>query len=95
MPLEQVFSHNDKSPGYNLRMFSGILALLMAFLVMLMGFAALRRPLASLIEYDPIGKRLLATRGEAFALRAYRIFGAAMVLIGIGTAYLALQILRA
>jgi hypothetical protein len=76
-------------------MVSGAIALFMAFLVMLMGFAALRRPLASLVEFDPIGKRLLAARGEAFTLRSYRIFGAAMVLVGIATAYLALQILRA
>ncbi len=75
-------------------MFGGILGLLIAFLVLLNGFAAIRRPYAQLIEHDPLGKRVLAARGEAFTRRAYRVFGVVLVLMGLALAYVSLQALR-
>jgi hypothetical protein len=75
-------------------MLSGIIGLIFAMLLMIFGFAGLRRPLAALIEYDPIGKRLLAARGERFTLIAYRVYGAAFVLLGLVLAYLSLGLLH-
>jgi hypothetical protein len=63
-------------------------------LVLLNGFAALRRPLSALIEFDPIGKRMVEKRGEKFALRVYRIFGASQVLLGLASMYVSLRLLR-
>ena len=63
-------------------------------LLMVNGFAALRRPLDALVERDPIGKRLLARRGEVITQRVYRIYGAAMVILGIVIAYLVLTLTR-
>ena len=65
-----------------------------AMILLLNGFAALRRPLAALVQYDPLGKRILEKRGEKFTLRLYRIYGFAMVLIGLLFAYLSLDLLR-
>lgn len=67
-----------------------IVGLICAMLIMVNGFAALRRPLRSLVERDPIGKRVLARRGEVVTLRVYRIYGAAMVVLGMVIAYLVL-----
>jgi hypothetical protein len=75
-------------------MFGGIFGLFIAFLVLLNGFAALRRPYQRLIEHDPLGKRVLAARGEVFTRRAYRVFGAVLVLLGLALAYVSLQTLR-
>jgi uncharacterized protein YjeT (DUF2065 family) len=75
-------------------MISGILGLLMALLALVNGFAAMRRPLDKLVEFDPFGKRLLAARGPQFTLAAYRIFGFIMVVTGMVVAYLSLQYVR-
>lgn len=63
-------------------------------LLLVNGFAALRRPFAQLIENDPLGKRLLASRGEAFTRRAYRVYGAVFVLLGLVVTFLSLGYLR-
>ncbi len=76
------------------RMLQLIVGLICAMLIMVNGFAALRRPLTSLVERDPIGKRLLARRGEVVTLRVYRIYGAAMVALGMVIAYLVLTMSR-
>ena len=76
------------------RMLQLIVGLICAMLIMVNGFAALRRPLTSLVERDPIGKRLLARRGEVVTLRVYRIYGAAMVVLGMVIAYLVLTMSR-
>jgi hypothetical protein len=75
-------------------MISGILGLLMALLALVNGFAAMRRPLDKLVEFDPFGKRILAARGPRFTLAAYRIFGFVMVVTGMIVAYLSLQYIR-
>ncbi|HEY3341413.1 MAG TPA: hypothetical protein VGK81_05320 [Anaerolineae bacterium] len=75
-------------------MLPGIIGLILAMLLMIFGFAGLRRPLAALVEHDPIGKRLLAARGERFTLLAYRIYGAAFVLLGVVLAYLSLGVVH-
>ena len=75
-------------------MLSGIIGLIFAMLLLLFGFAGLRRPLEALIEHDPIGKRLLAAKGERFTLIAYRIYGAAFVLLGLVVAYLSMGMLQ-
>ncbi len=75
-------------------MLPGIIGLACAMLLLLFGFAGLRRPLEQLTEHDPIGKRLLAARGERFTLIAYRVYGAAFVLLGLVVAYLSLGLLR-
>jgi hypothetical protein len=71
-----------------------IIGLICAMLLMVNGFAALRRPLQALVERDPIGKRLLERRGEIVTLRVYRIYGAAMVVLGMVVAYLVLTLSR-
>jgi hypothetical protein len=76
-------------------MLSGIIGLIFAMLLMIFGFAGLRRSLAALTEHDPIGKRILAAKGERFTLIAYRVYGAAFVLLGMAMAYLSLGLLRA
>lgn len=63
-------------------------------LLMINGFAALRRPLQALVERDPIGKRILERRGEVVTLRVYRIYGVAMVVLGMVIAYLVLNLSR-
>lgn len=73
---------------------SGVIGLILAFLLFLQGFAALRRPLSELVKNDPVGRKMIERRGEAFARRMYRILGASFVLLGLVCAYLALGILR-
>lgn len=75
-------------------MMGGIIGLVVAVILLVNGFAALRRPLEALVQYDPIGKLLLEKRGEAFTRRAYRVYGFGMVLIGMIVAYLSLGLLR-
>ncbi len=75
-------------------MISGIIGLACAMLLLLFGFAGLRRPLNQLTEHDPIGRRLLAARGERFTRVAYRAYGAAFVLLGLVVAYLSLGLLH-
>lgn len=75
-------------------MITGIIGLILAMLTLVNGFAALRRPLDKLVEFDPFGKRILAARGPQFTLVAYRIFGVVMVIAGMAVAYLSLQYLR-
>lgn len=57
--------------------------MILAGLLVMSGWASLRRPLKSLVEYDVIGRRMLATRGEAFTLRFYRIYGLSLMLAGL------------
>ncbi|MCS7060115.1 MAG: hypothetical protein RMN25_03025, partial [Anaerolineae bacterium] len=59
-----------------------MIVLIFGIVLLLNGFAALRRPLSALMQYDPFGKWLFERRGEQFTRRAYRIYGLAMVLIG-------------
>lgn len=75
-------------------MFTGVIGIVLALLLLVNGFAALRRPFDQLIENDPLGKRLLASRGAAFTRRAYRVYGAVFVLLGLAVAYLSLGYLR-
>ena len=75
-------------------MLSGIIGLIFAMLLLLNGFAALRRPLDALVERDPIGRKLLERGGEKLALYVYRIYGGAFVLLGMFVAYLSLELLR-
>jgi|GEM_PF-1680515 len=74
-------------------MISGIIGLILSFLVVLNGFSALRRPLAALTQFDPIGKWLLKSYGDATTLRIYRIFGLVLVLVGMAGLYLAVTYL--
>ena len=67
-----------------------ILGVIVGTLLLVNGFGALRRPLSALVSHDPIGRWLLQTQGEVFALRAYRVFGAVCVLLGMMTLYLSL-----
>ena len=71
-----------------LHMIAGILGVIVSSLVVFSGWAAIRRPLAALVEYDPLGKRMLATRGKAFTLRFYRIYGASLLLAGLAGLYI-------
>ena len=71
-----------------------IVGLICAMLIMINGFAALRRPVQALVERDPIGKRILERRGEVVTLRVYRIYGVAMVVLGMVIAYLVLNLSR-
>ena len=75
-------------------MISSIIGLILAMLVLINGFAAMRRPLDKLVEFDPFGKRILAARGPKFTTITYRIFGFVMVVAGMVVAYLSLQMLR-
>lgn len=75
-------------------MISGILGLILAMIALINGFAAMRRPLDKLVEFDPFGRRILAARGPKFTLITYRVFGFVMVIVGMAVAYLALQYLR-
>lgn len=61
----------------------GIIGMILAGLLVLSGWASMRRPLKSLVEFDAIGRRMLATRGEAFTLRFYRIYGLSLLLAGL------------
>jgi len=80
---------------YNGReMLQVIVGLICAMLIMINGFAACRRPLQALVERDPIGKRILQRRGEVVTLRVYRIYGVAMVVLGMVIAFLVLNLSR-
>ena len=68
-----------------------VIGLGLALLLMVNGFAALRRPLEMLMRNDPLGQRIQARRGDVFTLRLYRLYGAAFVLIGMILAYLLLN----
>lgn len=72
---------------------AGIVGVILAFLMLINGFAALRRSLDELVKYDPFGKRILERRGEAFTLRLYRLYGAGLVVLGLVLAYLSVQLL--
>ena len=74
---------------------SGIIGLVLAFLLFLQGFAALRRPISELVKYDVVGRKLIERRGEPFARRMYRILGGSFILLGAVCAYVSLGILRA
>ena len=74
-------------------MVAGIIGLVLGFIVLLNGFSALRRPLSELVKFDPIGKRMLEQRGEAFTLRMYRIFGVSLLLLGLVAVYLSVNFL--
>lgn len=74
-------------------MIAGIIGVIFAFLLLVNGFAALRRPLDELLKYDPIGKRMVERRGEKFTLRMYRIYGASMVLLGLVAGYVSVGLL--
>jgi hypothetical protein len=71
-----------------------VVGLVCALLLLINGFAALRRPLQALVERDPIGKRLLERNGEVTTLRMYRIYGIAMILLGMAVAYLVISLSR-
>jgi hypothetical protein len=75
-------------------MLQGIIGLVCALLLLLNGFAAMRRPLDALVERDPIGRRLLERGGPVFARRVYRIYGAAFVVLGMLIAYFSFGLLR-
>ncbi len=77
-----------------INMIGGIIGLICAVILLVNGFAALRRPLDELVRYDPFGKLLVQKRGERFARRMYRIYGFGMVLIGMIIAYVSLGLLR-
>ncbi len=68
-------------------MIIGIVGVILAFLLLINGFAALRRPLDELVQYDPIGKRMLERRGEKFTLRVYRLYGLVMLALGLVGGY--------
>lgn len=70
-----------------IRMIVGIVGAILSFFLFVHGFAALRRPLDELVKYDPLGKRLLERRGEKFTLRMYRLFGLAMLALGLVAGY--------
>lgn len=74
-------------------MIAGIIGLILGFIVLLNGFTALRRPLSELVKFDPIGKRMVAQRGEQFTLRMYRIFGLSLALLGFVALYLSVGFL--
>ncbi len=74
-------------------MIAGIIGLILGFIVLLNGFSALRRPLSELVKFDPVGKRMIAQRGEPFTLRMYRVFGASLVLLGLVALYVSVGIL--
>jgi hypothetical protein len=74
-------------------MISGVLGLILGFLVLLNGVAALLRPLDQLVKYDSLGRRILARRGEAFTLRMYRIMGASLALLAIVALYISTKFL--
>lgn len=75
-------------------MFAGIIGIIFGFMLLLNGFSALRRPLDVLTRYDPMGKRLLAARGENFTRVAYRVYGMVFVLLGMVMVYLSVNMLK-
>ncbi len=75
-------------------MIGGIIGLVFAVFLLLQGFAALRRPLETLVRNDPVGRKMIEKRGEKFTLRVYRIYGVSFVLLGLVTAYISLGLLR-
>ena len=75
-------------------MLTGILGLGLSMILLINGFAALRRPISLLIQHDPLGKKLLASRGKAFTRIAYRAYGVAFVVLGLAIAFLSLSWLR-
>ena len=72
-------------------MITGILGIIFSSLVVLNGWAAMRRPLEKLLEYDPLGKRMMLTRGEAFTRRFYRVYGASLLLAGLTGLYISVR----
>ncbi len=72
-------------------MITGILGAIVSSLVVLNGWAAMRRPLERLLEYDPMGKRMMATRGEAFTRRFYRVYGLSLLLAGLVGLYISVR----
>jgi hypothetical protein len=76
-------------------MIAGIIGAILALLLILNGWGGLRKPLSELTQYDPIGKRMLEKRGEAFTLRVYRILGMSMLLLGLVAAYLSARLILA
>lgn len=75
-------------------MFAGIIGVIFGFLLLVNGFAGLRRPLSVLTQNDPIGKRILAARGENFTRIAYRVYGVVFVLLGMVVVYLSIEMLK-
>ena len=76
-------------------MLTGIIGLGIAFLLLVNGFAAMRRPLDMLLERDPLGRMLVKRWGEKRALIVYRAYGAVFVLLGAFVAYSSFTMLRA
>ena len=73
---------------------TGIIGLVIAFFLLVNGFAALRRPLEMLLQRDPLGRMLVQRWGEKRALIVYRIYGAVFVLLGAFVAYMSFNMLR-
>jgi hypothetical protein len=73
---------------------TGIIGLVIAFFLLVNGFAALRRPLDMLLERDPLGRLLVKRWGEKRALIIYRAYGAVFVLLGAFVAYTSFNMLR-
>ena len=73
---------------------TGIIGLGIAFLLLVNGFAALRRPLDMLLQRDPLGRLLVQRWGEKSALIIYRAYGAVFVLLGAFVAYMSFNMLR-
>lgn len=75
-------------------MIAGIIGIIFGFMLLINGFAAIRRPLSVLTQNDPIGKRILAARGENFTRIAYRVYGAMFVALGMIVTYLSINMLK-
>jgi hypothetical protein len=75
-------------------MLTGFIGLGLAFLLLVNGFAALRRPLDMLLQRDPIGRILVQRWGEQRALIIYRVYGAVFLLLGAFVAYSSFTMLR-
>jgi hypothetical protein len=75
-------------------MIAGIIGIIFGFMLLINGFAAIRRPLSVLTQNDPIGKRILAARGENFTRIAYRVYGAMFVALGMIMTYLSINMLK-
>jgi hypothetical protein len=80
---------------FELEMIAGIIGAIFALLLILNGWSGLRKSLDELVQYDPIGKRMLEKRGPQFTLRIYRIMGILMLLLGLTAAYLSVQFILA
>ncbi|MBX7213510.1 MAG: hypothetical protein K1X39_05785 [Thermoflexales bacterium] len=73
---------------------TGAIGLILAFLLFLQGFSALRRPVEELVKYDPVGKAMLVKRGETFTRRVYRLMGVSFLLLAFAASMVALGFLR-